>query len=110
MLKRTTLKSVNQLLKENLNWNTLDIGCGYTANKNVKVIADIKNLSDFYKSKKFVLIKDRKLPFKDKEFDFVISSHVIEHVEDFEFFLSELERISNKGYIELPTRLGDNSI
>ena len=48
--------------------------------------------------------------FKNKEFDFVISSHVIEHVEDFEFFLKELERISTKGYIELPTRLGDNLV
>ena len=35
---------------------------------------------------------------------------MIEHVEDFEFFIKELERISNKGYIELPTRLGDNLI
>ena len=50
------------------------------------------------------------LPFKDNEFDFVIASHVIEHVEDFEFFLKELERISKKGYIELPTRLGDNLV
>ena len=28
----------------------------------------------------------------------------------FEFFLKELERISTKGYIELPTRLGDNLV
>jgi len=31
-------------------------------------------------------------------------------VEDFEFFVKELERISSKGYIELPTRLGDNIV
>ena len=65
---------------------------------------------NFYKEKKFVKIKEKNLPFKDKEFDFVIASHVIEHVEDFEFFLKELERISTKGYIELPTRLGDNLV
>ena len=50
------------------------------------------------------------LPFEDGEFDFVIASHVIEHVNDFEFFIKELERISSKGYIELPTRLGDNLV
>ena len=50
------------------------------------------------------------MPFADKEFDFVIASHVIEHVEDFEFFIKELERVSIKGYIELPSRLGDNLV
>ena len=31
-------------------------------------------------------------------------------MEDFEFFIKELERISTKGYIELPSRLGDNLV
>ena len=110
MLRRTSINFVNNTLNKNSNWKILDIGCGYTANKHATVIADIKNLSDFYKNKNFVKITDKKLPFKDKEFDFVISSHVIEHVEDFEFFLKELERISTKGYIELPSRLGDNLV
>ena len=110
MLRRTSINFVNNTLKKNSNWKILDIGCGYTANKHATVIADIKNLSDFYKNKNFVKITDKNLPFKDKEFDFVISSHVIEHVEDFEFFLKELERISTKGYIELPSRLGDNLV
>ena len=97
-------------MNKNINWNILDIGCGYKAHKNATVIADIKDFSNFYKNKKFVQIKEKKLPFKDKEFDFVIASHVIEHVDDFEFFIKELERISSKGYIELPTRLGDNLV
>ena len=67
-------------------------------------------MSNFYKNKKFVKITEKKLPFKDNEFDFVITSHVIEHVDDFQFFISEIERISNKGYIELPTKLGDNLV
>ena len=110
MLKRTTINFVNDILSKNNDWKILDIGCGYRANKYASVIADIKDLSDFYKGKKFIKINDKRLPFKDKEFDFVISSHVIEHVENFEFFLKELERISTKGYIELPTRLGDNLV
>ena len=80
------------------------------ANKNASVIADIQDLSNFYKGKNFIKISGKKLPFKDKEFDFVITSHVIEHIEDFEFFIKELERISSKGYIELPTRLADNLV
>ena len=110
MLKRTSISQIEKILEKNSNWKILDIGCGYRANKYASVIADVKDFSNYYKEKKFVKINDKNLPFKDKEFDFVIASHVIEHVEDFEFFLRELERISNKGYIELPTRLGDNLV
>jgi len=110
LLKRTNIEFVNSTLRKNPSWNILDIGCGYRANSNATVIADIKDFSDFYKDKKFTIIKEKKFPFRDKEFDFVIASHVIEHVEDFEFFVKELERVSNKGYIELPTRLADNLV
>jgi len=110
LLKRTSIKKVNSILEQHPNWKILDIGCGYRAHKSASVIADIQDFSNFYKQKNFVQIKEKKLPFKDKEFDFVISSHVIEHVEDFEFFIRELERISSKGYIELPSRFGDNLV
>ena len=110
MLKRTSIKHVNNILGKNPNWKILDIGCGYRAHKNASVLADVQDFSNFYKEKKFVQIKEKNLPFKDKEFDFVVASHVIEHVEDFEFFIKELERITSKGYIELPTRLGDNLV
>ena len=110
MLKRTSINFVNDILKKNVNWKIADIGCGYRANVNASVIADVQDLSDYYPNKKFIKIDEKKLPFKDKEFDFVIASHVIEHVQDFEYFVKELERISSKGYIELPSRLGDNLI
>ena len=110
MLSRTSIKAINTTLSKNPNWKILDIGCGFSANSYTSAVADTKDLSNFYKDKHFVKIKDKVLPFKEKEFDFVIASHVIEHVEDFEFFLKELMRISNKGYIELPTRLSDNLV
>ena len=110
MLKRTSIAHVNSILEKNLNWKILDIGCGYRANKNASVIADIQDFSYFYKKKKFIKIEGKILPFEDKEFDFVIASHVIEHIDNFEFFIKELERISSKGYIELPSRLGDNLV
>ena len=110
MLRRTSINFVNDTLSKNINWKILDIGCGYSANKNASVVADIQDLANFYEGKNFIKISGNKLPFKDKEFDFVIASHVIEHVEDFEFFVKELERVSSKGYIELPTRLADNLV
>tara|TARA_B100000780_G_C21033663_1_gene414543 strand:- start:355 stop:978 length:624 start_codon:yes stop_codon:yes gene_type:complete len=110
LLKRTSIESINKKLKENPNWNILDIGCGYTANQHASTVADVQDLSNFYKNKNFIKINDKKLPFKDNEFDFVITSHVIEHVENFQFFINEIERIAKQGYIELPTRLGDNIV
>ena len=110
MLKRISKKHINKVIKENPKWKILDIGCGYRAHPNASVIADVQDLSKYYKDKSFIKINEKILPFKDKEFDFIIASHVIEHVEDLEFFIKELERISSKGYIELPSRLGDNLV
>jgi SAM-dependent methyltransferase len=42
------------------------------------------------------------LPFKDNSFDFVIASHVLEHSKDPARFLSEIQRVSKSGYIEVP--------
>lgn len=53
--------------------------------------------------KQMVFYEGGKFPFKDREFDYVICSHVIEHVDDVEFFLSELFRVAPRGYLEYPT-------
>ena len=110
MIKRSSKQYIDDLLNHNQNWKVLDIGCGYTAHQNATVICDVQDLSQYYKDKKFIKLNDRKFPFKDKEFDFVIASHVIEHVEDVDFFINELERVASKGYIELPTILEDNLV
>jgi len=44
-------------------------------------------------------------PFEDGAFDYVICSHVLEHVPDVEHFLSEVFRVSTRGYFEYPTVL-----
>ncbi|MDA7443870.1 class I SAM-dependent methyltransferase [Candidatus Pelagibacter ubique] len=110
MIKRTSKKYIDNLLQNNTTWNILDIGCGYNANKFAKVICDVQDLSNHYQDKKFIRLSENKLPFKDKEFDFVVASHVMEHVEDIDFFIKELERVSKKGYIELPTMFEDNLV
>ena len=113
MLQRTSREHVLKILKENQNnWEILDIGCNIAPVEFAQTVADVQNFSKFYeeKSKKFVLIKDKNLPFSNNQFDFVYASHVIEHVEDLSFFISELKRISRQGYIELPTILEDNIV
>ena len=110
MIRRSSKKSIDKILENNKSWNILDIGCGYSAHKNASVVCDIQDLSNVYKEKNFVKLKSNILPFRDKEFDFVIASHVIEHVKDVELFIKELQRVSSKGYIELPTILEDNLV
>ncbi len=110
LIERSSKKFIDNLLNNNPSWKILDIGCGYSAHPKATVLCDVQNLSNFYNGKNFIKLENNILPFKDKEFDFVIASHVIEHVNDIKTFISELERVSNKGYIELPTILEDNLV
>jgi SAM-dependent methyltransferase len=43
-----------------------------------------------------------RFPFSDGEFDYVICSHVIEHVDDVVKFFAEMFRVSRAGYLEYP--------
>lgn len=44
-----------------------------------------------------------RFPFDDKAFDYVICSHVLEHVEDVPDFVAELCRVASRGYLEFPS-------
>ena len=76
----------------------INICCGNTDGGGIN--ADIikhKNVPNF------VLIKNiYNLPFGDQQFETVLSSHTIEHVEDPEKFFRELKRIGKKVLIVIP--------
>jgi len=42
-------------------------------------------------------------PFEDQSYDYIVCAHVLEHVSDVSFFLSEITRVGKMGYIEFPT-------
>ena len=54
------------------------------------------------KDSRTVFFDGGRLPFADGEFDYVICSHVLEHVPDVEAFCSELFRVARGGYLEYP--------
>lgn len=64
--------------------------------------AQFGNHVDLVTDKKIVFYNGKEFPFKDKEFDYVICTHVLEHVEDVPFFIREIQRIAYKGYFEYP--------
>ena len=87
MISRTSKTYIENLLSQKKDWKILDIGCGYSANNYATTICDVQDLSNFYKNKNFVILKNNDLPFDDNQFDFVISSHVMEHVKDLKYFI-----------------------
>lgn len=66
-------------------------------------IAQSGNIGLLETSKEVVYYDGGRFPFEDREFDYVICSHVLEHVRDADKFLKELQRIALKGYLEFPT-------
>lgn len=62
-----------------------------------------QSVENLITDKQIVYYNGTTFPFKDEEFDYIICSHVIEHVPNVEFFLSEMFRVGKRGYIEYPT-------
>lgn len=86
----------------------LEVGAGGNPYPRSNVLLD--GFEDSAERQEKALVNDRpfvlglceKLPFRDKVFDFVIASHVLEHTDDPDSFLKELQRVSKAGYIETP--------
>ena len=112
--KRTNRVNQKKWLSSKKNLKILDLGCSNNNFwKEANHFADIHDFkSDFKRlNLNFTQIKpDERLPFNDKEFDYVICSHVLEHVNDPVFLKNEIERIGKSGYLELPTKLSDNLV
>jgi SAM-dependent methyltransferase len=88
----------------------LDIGSGAHPFPRADVLADRFTGTSHHrggrelKSDRPLVISDvEHLPFADKSFDVVICSHVLEHVDDPETAIAELERVAQRGYIECPS-------
>lgn len=52
----------------------------------------------------------QKMPFKDKAFEFVVASHILEHMREPAIFLKELSRVGKAGYIETPNFIFERMI
>jgi glycosyltransferase involved in cell wall biosynthesis len=92
-------------------WKVLDVGSGHQPNRRANVILERYLEETIHRTiQKIVIPVDKNLvvadahfiPFKDKSFDFVIASHIGEHVDDPIKFCSELQRVAERGYIEMP--------
>ena len=93
----------------------LEVGGGHNPHPRSNVVIDKFIESNYHRSGDIKVLKNQKfmqgdgenLPFADKEFDYVICCHVLEHVENPTKFLSEQFRVAKRGYIEFPSIIGE---
>ncbi len=92
----------------------LDIGSGGDPFPYATVLADLYIEPTIHRKEAFVsngkpvhICDINSLPFDDKEFDYVVCSHVLEHVDNPVMACKELMRVGKAGYIETPTLMKD---
>ncbi len=92
----------------------LDVGSGHNPNPRSDILCDRYIEDDTERGgaikvdRPLIVADGHNLPFKDKAFDYVIASHIIEHMDDPARFCSELQRVSKRGFIASPTELAEH--
>ena len=103
--------NTSQAITINSDWKVLDVGSGHQPHRRANVILDrylgetihrTTQKVEMPSDKHFVLGDALSTPFAAGEFDFVIASHIAEHIDDPMRLCNELQRIAKRGYIETP--------
>lgn len=93
----------------------LEVGPGHSPTFRSDVLVDLFVDTNYhrcgnlkiYPHQEFINADGEALPFKDKEFDYVICNQVLEHAENPENFIHEQCRVARRGYMETPSLLGE---
>lgn len=93
----------------------LEVGPGHSPSFRSNVLVDLFVDTNYhrcgdlkiYPHQTFINANGEALPFKDKEFDYIICNQVLEHAENPIEFVKEQCRVSRRGYMETPSLLGE---
>ena len=113
-MKRRTPYDRDNLHIKKRDW-VLEVGPGHNPSHRANVVTEKFTDQNYhrcgdmkiYPHQIFANADGENLPFKDKEFDYVICNQVLEHVENPEKFISEQCRVASRGYMETPSLLGE---
>ena len=113
-MKRRTPYDRDNLHIKKRDW-VLEVGPGHNPSHRANVVTEKFTDQNYhrcgdmkiYPHQIFADADGENLPFKDKEFDYVICNQVLEHVENPEKFISEQCRVASRGYMETPSLLGE---
>lgn len=100
-------RTIPKILKGSKKYKILDYGCGvrpyeHLFEGHIEKYTGIDVGSN--PNAEIEITPGQKLPFGDNEFDIVLSSQVLEHVEDVEQYMNECNRVLNTGgYLLLST-------
>lgn len=99
-------------------WRVLDVGSGHNPHPRANVLIDkctvgsadrLGRAAVVPSGRTFIVADACAMPFGDGAFDFVICSHVAEHIENPDVLCSELNRVSAAGYLETPSRFTEKA-
>jgi SAM-dependent methyltransferase/uncharacterized protein YbaR (Trm112 family) len=91
----------------------LDIGSGHSPHPRADVLCDryidddTERGGSIRADRPLIVADAHDLPFKDKAFDYVVTSHIIEHMDDPVRFCQELMRVSRAGHIASPSEIAE---
>jgi len=91
-------------------WNVLDVGSGHRPFERANTIVDLFPEDDndrigqkCVKDSRLICADACDMPFKDKSFDYILTTHLAEHIDNPEKFCKEIMRVGKRGYIETPS-------
>jgi len=93
----------------------LEVGGGHNPHYRSNTIVDKFVDSNYHRHadikvhdhQQFLQADGENMPFEDHAFDYVICNQVLEHTDDPAAFLKEQMRVAKRGYIEVPSLIGE---
>jgi SAM-dependent methyltransferase len=91
----------------------LEVGSGENPHPRSNILVDrfisdnTERGGDVRIDRPFVIADAHHLPFRDQAFSYIICSHILEHMDDPQQFVRELERTGKGGYIGSPGEIAE---